>query len=228
MITLKRAYDPVSRTDGTRFLVERLWPRGVSKAKLRVDAWLKEVGPSTELRKWFSHDPEKWGEFRRRYFRELGSRPEAWQPIVAAARRGTVTLVYSSHDTQHNNAVALQEYLRRRRAGRRGPRGRARRTGRADWCDETLHGSPPSVTRVHATSGSAVPSRSYGVGAQTPFPQSDRSLGWHDVPTCDRGGRTADRTGGAAGRLVCRADAARDGDATAADAAGETTCAIDR
>lgn len=111
MITLKRAYDPVSDTDGTRLLVERLWPRGVSKAKLRVDEWLKEVGPSTELRKWFSHDPEKWAMFRQRYFRELDSRPEAWQPIVAAARHGTVTLVYSSHDTQHNNAVALQEYV---------------------------------------------------------------------------------------------------------------------
>jgi uncharacterized protein YeaO (DUF488 family) len=111
MITLKRAYDSVSRTDGTRFLVERLWPRGVSKAKLRVDAWLKEAGPSTELRKWFSHDPEKWNEFRRRYFRELDSRREAWQPILSAARRGTVTLVYSSHDAQHNNAVALQEYV---------------------------------------------------------------------------------------------------------------------
>ncbi len=115
MITLKRAYDPVSRTDGTRFLVERLWPRGVSKAKLRVHAWLKEVGPSTELRKWFGHDPEKWTEFRRRYFRELRSRREAWQPILSAARRGTVTLVYSSHDTEHNNAVALQEFLRRKR-----------------------------------------------------------------------------------------------------------------
>ena len=111
MITLKRAYDPVSGTDGTRFLVERLWPRGVSKTKLRVDAWLKEAGPSTELRKWFSHDPEKWSEFRRRYFRELDSRPEAWQPIVSAVRLGRVTLVYSSHDTQHNNAVALQEYV---------------------------------------------------------------------------------------------------------------------
>jgi uncharacterized protein YeaO (DUF488 family) len=115
MITLKRAYDAASHTDGTRFLVERLWPRGVSKAKLPVDAWLKEVGPSTELRKWFSHDPRKWGQFRRRYFRELDSRREAWQPIVLAARRGRVTLVYSSHDTQHNNAVALQEYLRRKR-----------------------------------------------------------------------------------------------------------------
>jgi uncharacterized protein YeaO (DUF488 family) len=111
LITLKRAYDSVSRTDGTRFLVERLWPRGVSKAKLRIDAWLKEAGPSTQLRKWFSHDPQKWSEFRRRYFRELDSRPEAWQPIRSAARRGRVTLVYSSHDTQHNNAVALQEYV---------------------------------------------------------------------------------------------------------------------
>ena len=111
MITLKRAYDSVSPKDGRRFLVERLWPRGVSKAKLRLDAWLKEVGPSTELRKWFSHDPDKWSEFRRRYFRELDSRPEAWQPIVSAARRGTVTLVYSSHDTHHNNAVALQRYV---------------------------------------------------------------------------------------------------------------------
>jgi uncharacterized protein YeaO (DUF488 family) len=113
MITLKRAYDAVSRTDGTRFLVERLWPRGISKARLQVDAWLKEVGPSTELRKWFSHDPER-DEFRRRYFRELASQPEAWQPIVSAARRGRVTLVYSSHDTQHNNAVALQEFLRKK------------------------------------------------------------------------------------------------------------------
>ena len=113
MITLKRAYDAVSRTDGTRLLVERLWPRGISTATLRLDAWLKEVGPSTELRKWFSHDPDKWDEFRRRYFRELASHPEAWRPIVSAARHGRVTLVYSSHDTQHNNAVALQEFLRK-------------------------------------------------------------------------------------------------------------------
>ena len=120
MIRLKRAYDAVSRTDGTRFLVERLWPRGVSKAKLRVDGWLKEAGPSTALRKWFSHDPEKWREFRQRYFRELDSRPEAWQPIMSAARRGTVTLVYSSHDEEYNNAVALQEYVQAE--SRRSPR----------------------------------------------------------------------------------------------------------
>ena len=111
MLALKRAYDPVSAADGKRFLVERLWPRGLSKAKLRLDAWLKEVGPSTELRKWFSHDPAKWPRFRTRYFQELDARPEAWRPILSAARRGTVTLVYSSHDEEHNNAVALREYL---------------------------------------------------------------------------------------------------------------------
>jgi len=111
MLKLKRAYEPAAKTDGTRILVERLWPRGLSKAKVHVDAWLKEVAPSTDLRKWFGHDPEKWPQFRQRYFRELDARPEAWQPIVSKARRGLVTLIYSSHDTLHNNAVALQEYL---------------------------------------------------------------------------------------------------------------------
>jgi uncharacterized protein YeaO (DUF488 family) len=114
MIALKRAYERASRSDGTRFLVERLWPRGIAKADLPVDAWLKEVAPGTPLRKWFGHDPDKWVEFRRRYWRELDAHPDAWQPIVAAARRGRVTLVYSSRDTEHNNAVALQEYLERR------------------------------------------------------------------------------------------------------------------
>jgi uncharacterized protein YeaO (DUF488 family) len=113
MINVKRAYDPVSRADGARFLVERLWPRGIAKVDLAVDGWLKEVAPSTELRTWFGHDPGKWDEFRRRYFRELDSRAETWKPIVAAARNGgTVTLVYSSRDVQHNNAVALRDYLR--------------------------------------------------------------------------------------------------------------------
>jgi uncharacterized protein YeaO (DUF488 family) len=115
MIKVKRVYDPVSRTDGTRFLVERLWPRGLSKDRLHVTAWLKETGPSTELRQWFKHDPLKWSQFRSRYFRELDSQPESWRPILAAARRGMVTLVYSSHDEEHNNAVALQEYLQAKR-----------------------------------------------------------------------------------------------------------------
>jgi uncharacterized protein YeaO (DUF488 family) len=125
MIALKRAYDPVSARDGTRVLVERLWPRGMSKARMTVHVWLKEAGPSTELRKWFSHDPDKWTGFRRRYFRELDGRPEAWKPIVSAARRGRVTLIYSSHDVQHNNAVALQQYLERRSRRRVASRGAA-------------------------------------------------------------------------------------------------------
>lgn len=122
MLKLKRAYDPVSRTDGMRVLVERLWPRGLSKAKLHLDAWLKEVGPTTALRRWFGHDPKKWSQFRTRYFRELDSRPESWQPILSAARRRTVTLVYSSHDEEHNNAVALKEYLQARGRRRRSSR----------------------------------------------------------------------------------------------------------
>lgn len=111
MILLKRAYDPSRPNDGKRFLVERLWPRGVRKNELPLSGWLKEVAPTTELRKWFSHDPAKWSEFRRRYRAELVANQEAWKPLLEAARKGTVTLVYSSHDAEHNNAVVLKEFL---------------------------------------------------------------------------------------------------------------------
>ncbi len=114
MIKLKRVYDPADDDDGKRFLVERLWPRGVKKADLPLDGWLKEVAPSPELRKWFAHDPSKWPEFQRSYFAELDRSADAWKPILSAARRGRVTLVYSSHDAEHNNAVALKEYLDRK------------------------------------------------------------------------------------------------------------------
>ena len=114
MINLKRAYDPATSADGIRLLVERLWPRGVKKTSLRIKGWLKDVAPSTELRKWFSHDPAKWDEFQKRYFDELMANPDAWEPILQAARHGAVTLIYSSHDTEHNNAVALQEFLNKR------------------------------------------------------------------------------------------------------------------
>jgi uncharacterized protein YeaO (DUF488 family) len=130
MLKLKRAYDPVSRSDGTRLLVERLWPRGLSKATLHLDGWIKEVGPSTELRQWFSHDPAKWAQFRTRYFRELDSHPASWRPILSAARGRTVTLVYSSRDEAHNNAVALQEYLRAK-GRRRAPARRSVAAGRS-------------------------------------------------------------------------------------------------
>src|SRR2546426_5150016 len=111
MIKLKRAYDSASNDDGIRFLVERLWPRGVKKSALRIDAWLKELGPSTSLRKWFGHDPRRWEEFRHRYFHELEKKAEACKPIQRDAEHGRVTLVYSSHDTEHNNAVALRDFL---------------------------------------------------------------------------------------------------------------------
>ncbi len=110
-LQLKRAYDPLTKQDGTRFLVERLWPRGVTKSALTDVEWLREVAPSTELRKWFHHDPERWHEFRRRYFAELKLNRESLAPILEAARKGPVTLLYSSHDTEHNNAVALREFL---------------------------------------------------------------------------------------------------------------------
>jgi uncharacterized protein YeaO (DUF488 family) len=123
MLKLKRAYEPASPTDGIRLLVERLWPRGLSKESLKLDGWIREVGPTTALRKWFDHDPEKWPRFRARYFRELDSRPDSWRSIASLAKRRTVTLVYSSHDEAHNNAVALREYLQAR-AGHRADRPR--------------------------------------------------------------------------------------------------------
>jgi uncharacterized protein YeaO (DUF488 family) len=114
MLKLKRAYDPPAREDGRRFLVERLWPRGVKKSALRLDAWLKDVAPSTELRKWFSHDPRKWLEFQKRYRSELTQHPEAWDPIAHAARQGTVTLIYGARDPQRNSAAVLRDYLKKK------------------------------------------------------------------------------------------------------------------
>jgi uncharacterized protein YeaO (DUF488 family) len=112
-VLLKRAYEPAAPGDGRRFLVERLWPRGVRKADLRLDGWLKDVAPSPELRRWFDHDPDRWPEFRRRYFTELRARTDALAPLREASGTGPVTLVYGARDTEHNAAVALREYLAR-------------------------------------------------------------------------------------------------------------------
>ena len=109
-IRLTRVYDHET-TLGRTFLVERLWPRGVRRDELHLDEWCKEVAPTTDLRKWFSHDPAKWAEFRRRYTAELDANPTGWQPLADAARKGTITLLYSSHDREHNNAVVLRDYL---------------------------------------------------------------------------------------------------------------------
>ena len=130
MIRLKRAYDPVSPSDGTRVLVDRIWPRGLSKAKVKIDAWMGDLGPSTALRTWFAHDPAKWSEFRARYIEELAAKRPLLDQLAPRARGGTLTLVYGARDPLHNQAVVIKEVLegaarpsRPRRARRRG-RGR--------------------------------------------------------------------------------------------------------
>jgi uncharacterized protein YeaO (DUF488 family) len=114
MIQVKRAYDAPSRRDGLRILVERLWPRGVSKEKAAVDLWLKDLAPSTELRKWFDHDPEKWDVFRRRYWSELGQKGDLLVLLKHRTTEGAVTFVYAAHDEEHNSAVALKAFLEER------------------------------------------------------------------------------------------------------------------
>jgi uncharacterized protein YeaO (DUF488 family) len=108
---LARVYDDVAVGDRPSFLVERLWPRGVRRTALAGSEWLPDVGPSHELRKWFGHDPAKWDEFRRRYSTELDDHPDVWRPLADAAVEGDITLLFSSRDVRHNNAVALRDYL---------------------------------------------------------------------------------------------------------------------
>lgn len=110
-IRIKRAYEEPAREDGERILVDRLWPRGLTKEKAKVDLWLKDVAPSTELRKWFAHDPAKWAEFQSRYQKELKSNKEQLSLLGQEAAKGTVTLVYGAKDQEHNEAVVLQKLL---------------------------------------------------------------------------------------------------------------------
>ena len=110
-ITLKRAYDDPSPSDGCRILVERLWPRGLSKADASIDYWSRDTAPSTELRRWFNHDPDRWEEFKQRYFAELRDQPDSLVPLTERIQQGKVTFVFASRETRYNNAVALKEYL---------------------------------------------------------------------------------------------------------------------
>jgi uncharacterized protein YeaO (DUF488 family) len=112
-LTIKRIYEPATPKDGFRILIDRIWPRGLSKASANVDLWLKTLAPSTELRQWFGHDPDKWTQFRQRYFAELDGQAEAVNQVQKMAKRRRVTLLYGAKDTLHNNAVALMEYLNR-------------------------------------------------------------------------------------------------------------------
>ena len=122
-IQLKRAYEKPHRSDGFRVLIDRVWPRGVRKEDLKLDEWLRSLAPSTELRQWFGHDPGKWDQFRKRYFRELAAHPEEIQRLRAKMREGPLTIVFGSREERFNNAAALKEYLEARPA-------RTRRSGR--------------------------------------------------------------------------------------------------
>jgi uncharacterized protein YeaO (DUF488 family) len=111
MIRTKRVYQSAEPKDGTRILVDRLWPRSIRKKELQFDSWYKDVAPSSQLRNWFGHDPARWDEFERRHFAELDGNPAAWTPLVEFARKGNVTLPYSARDEGHNNAGVLRDYL---------------------------------------------------------------------------------------------------------------------
>ena len=113
MIKLKRAYETPAKDDGERILVERLWPRGLTKEQAKLDMWLKDVAPSAELRKWFGHDPEKWIEFRGRYRKELKLKPDLIKLLRRKAREGTITLIYAARDEEHNSALVLKQLLQK-------------------------------------------------------------------------------------------------------------------
>jgi uncharacterized protein YeaO (DUF488 family) len=110
-VKLKRAYEPPSRSDGKRVLIDRLWPRGVRKADAKIDAWMKDIAPSTALRKWFGHDPARWSDFQDRYAAEVREHPEQLESLRALAREGLLTLVYAAHDEAHNDAVVLRDLI---------------------------------------------------------------------------------------------------------------------
>lgn len=114
-IKIKRAYEEPDEADGFRILVDRLWPRGVTKEKAKLDLWLKEIAPSTELRKWFGHDPDKWSGFRGRYETELRHNDELIKTIIDKAKEGTVTLIYGARDEEHNEALVLKQYLEKKK-----------------------------------------------------------------------------------------------------------------
>ena len=111
MIKIKRVYDPATPEDGKRILIDRLWPRGIKKEEAKIDEWLKDIAPSGELRKWFSHDPSKYQEFKKRYLKELQKKSELLQEIRKETKKETVTLLFSAKDTEHNNATVLKEIL---------------------------------------------------------------------------------------------------------------------
>ena len=114
MIRAKRVYDKPEHSDGSRILVDRLWPRGLSKERAKIDVWLKDVAPSNGLRKWFAHNPKKWAEFKKRYFKELGGKKDLIEFILNTEKQGAVSLLYGARDEKFNNAIALKSYIERK------------------------------------------------------------------------------------------------------------------
>ena len=149
-VRIRRAYDPPGRDDGHRVLIDRIWPRGVRKEELRVDEWARALAPSTRLRQWFGHDPARWEAFRKRYFAELDRQAEAVAALAERARRGRVTLVYGAKDEQHNNAVALRDYLTGRAGGSK--RGATRSTRAAATTSARSTSSAPAGARATRSS----------------------------------------------------------------------------
>jgi uncharacterized protein YeaO (DUF488 family) len=141
-ISLKRVYEPAARDDGTRILVDRLWPRGVSTEKAHVDLWLRDIAPSDDLRKWFGHDADKWPQFRKWYRGEISRRPDLLEPIKDALARGDVTLLYAAKDEAHNNAVVLKDRLER------GLKASARARGRSKAAASTAKPAPKRTKRA--------------------------------------------------------------------------------
>ncbi len=143
MVKLKRVYEPPDREDGKRILIDRLWPRGIKKEDAKIDEWIKEIAPSTELRKWFSHDPVKWPEFRRRYRKELKDMSDVVTRLTEQAKRSTITLLFAAKDAAHANAVVLKEVIDQTMAGvpqnemkRQRPQKRLRRSRLRIWEQE--------------------------------------------------------------------------------------------
>jgi uncharacterized protein YeaO (DUF488 family) len=124
MIRIKRVYELPGEDDGARFLVERLWPRGMKKEALHMKVWCKDVAPSNDLRRWFKHDPAKWTEFQRRYRAELNDHPSAWRTLLDAASQGNITLLFSAQETEHNSAIVLKSYLEEQLSGQKSQRQR--------------------------------------------------------------------------------------------------------
>lgn len=131
MFKIKRVYDPCEPADGLRFLVDRLWPRGLKKETLQLAGWLKELAPSDDLRRWFGHDPARWEEFCLRYHAELEAQEGVWGPLLETGRTQVVTLLFATHELEHNNAVALRSFLEKRLAGQQ--------AAEADPPEEQIH-----------------------------------------------------------------------------------------